>query len=250
MFFSGENGTGWWSESSSLVPTFFQSLLDSGFELVQVAWGGNGWVAAPAGEPLGQEVLAGRPATVIQWVHDNMYSPSVGSSGIGHCGFCITGNSAGASQVAYVVSSYGLDTIADAMIPTSGPPMAALEKGCLQVPGYAYDPGKAGLIDISYGFYAKTGPGPCTMADPAFTPEWVANSNETGGTSYNYPATRVHIIVGGRDQPLIINHANDYYQVLLAAQQPMLTWQEVPTMAHEITASQDGLNALLAALTE
>jgi predicted esterase len=73
---------------------------------------------------------------------------------------------------------------------------------------------------------------------------------ETGGASYNYPSTRIHIIVGGQDNVIIHNHADDYLRVLKAARQPMLTWQEVPRMGHQITQSQEGLDALFAALTQ
>ena len=247
IFFSGDNGTSWWGKGSTLLPSFFQSLSNSGFELVQVAWSLS-WLQAPTGEPLGQQLLASRSATAIKWIHDNMYT--VSSPGLGHCGFCVTGNSAGASETAYVLSSYGLDNIIDAAIPTSGPPMAGIEKGCLQVPGYQYAVSNAQLIDLSYGFSPQIGGGPCVSQDPAFTPVWVENSNETGGTNYNYPTTRVHIIVGNQDQAIIKNRANDYYDVLLAAQQQMLTLQTVPLMSHNIQQSQDGLNALFAALTE
>jgi hypothetical protein len=250
VFFSGDNGTSWWSANSSNVPTFFQSLLNSGFEVVQVAWSGNGWLAAPAGEPLGQEALACRSATVIQWVHDNMYSAPVPSAGIGHCGFCITGNSAGASQITYALASYGIDSVVDAAIPSSGPPMASIERGCLQISGYEYDPSNEQLIDSSYGYGPAAGGGPCVSQDPSFTPVWAGNSVETGGTNYNYPATRIHIIVGGQDRDIIRNHANDYYQVLTASQQGMLTWQLVPRMGHPIQPSSDGLAALFAALTQ
>lgn len=62
--------------------------------------------------------------------------------------------------------------------------------------------------------------------------------------------TRIQIIVGGQDNPTIRNHADDYFKVLQAAHQPMLTWQQVPRMAHQIEQSQEGLDALFSALTE
>jgi hypothetical protein len=234
MFFSGDTGTDLWSNASPLIQPFFQSLLDQGYELVQVAWGDNGWLVSVPGVQSGQEVLACRPATAIQWVHDNLAQGR----------FCITGNSGGAAQITYAISSYGV--AADVVVPTSGPPMAALSKGCLEEPGYGYDPNQCSLIDVSYG----SNTGPCVAHDQTFTDTWIANSVETGGTQYNYPATKVHIIIGGQDNVIIGNHANDYFQVLVQAQQPMLTWQVVPFMGHEITLSADGLAALFTALTE
>jgi hypothetical protein len=192
--------------------------------------------------------LASRPATVIKWVHDNMYGPLDLQPKLGQCGFCVTGNSGGAAQITYVISSYGIDNIVNAAIPTSGPPLAAISKGCLQEQGYAYDITKEHLIDFSYGYFGMNA-GPCAAHDPSFTDIWIANSVETGGIKYNYPTTRVHIIVGDRDNVIIRNHAYDYYEVLAQAWQPMLTWQLVPNMAHSIQDSTDGLSALFSAVT-
>jgi hypothetical protein len=136
VFFSGGEGNLWWSGTSTLVPAFYQSLLNAGLELVQVEWS-TGWPLAPTGVSAGQELLASRPATVIQWIHDNMYLPLGVHPNIGQCGFCITGNSAGSDQVIYPLTSYGIDSIVDASIPTSGPEFALISKGCLKEKGYA-----------------------------------------------------------------------------------------------------------------
>src|SRR5262249_27928039 len=113
-------------------------------------------------------------------------------------------------------------------------------------PGYAYDNTNIGGIDLSYGFSSG---GPCATHDPSFTNIWIANSVETGGINYNYPNTRIHIIVGELDLPTTINRVNDYYQVLLQAQQPLLTKQVVSHMSHTIQQEPDGLAALISALT-
>ena len=247
MFFSGGDGTTWWQEKSVEVSAFFQSLLNAGFELVQVQWSG-GWLVSPVGVKSGQEALACRPATVIKWVHDNIYAPLGLHPNIGQCGFCITGNSAGASQITYALSTYGIDSFVNAAIPSSGPPMAGIAKGCLQQAGYAYNSFAAQLMDESYGFSASL-TGPCVLQDSSFTNTWIANSVETGGTNYNYPTTRIHFILGGGDSIIIPNHANLYFQVLVGAKQPMLTWETVPGMGHEIMDSVDGLAALFDALT-
>src|ERR1700731_4340241 len=141
MFFSGSEGVTWWSGTGTGVPAFFQSLLNDGLELVQVQWT-HGWALAPNGVQCGQELLASRPATVIKWVHDNLYAPlGLPQPNGGVCGFCLTGNSDGASAITYPEASYGLDNIIDAAVPTSGPTWAAIAKGCLQQQGYAYIPG-------------------------------------------------------------------------------------------------------------
>jgi hypothetical protein len=250
MFFSGSTGTGWWQMKSTLVPPFFQSLLDSGYELVQVTWNMS-WLQSPPNVQAGQKLLACRIATVIKWTHANWYVPLGLQRQTGRCGFCLTGSSSGGAAIGYALASYDIGSLVDAAVPTSAPPMASIDKGCLQKTGYAYPLEPQRIIDLSYGYrYAVTGPGPCELHDASWTQTWINDSVETGGTSYNYPTTRIHIIVGGQDNVIIHNHANDYFRVLKAAHQPMLTWQQVPRMAHQITQSQDGLDALFAALTQ
>jgi hypothetical protein len=114
--------------------------------------------------------------------------------------------------------------------------------------GYAYIRSNQTSVDSAYGYIAPDW-GPCMAHDPSFTNTWIANSVETGGIQYNYPGTRVHIIVVGNDDLSIRNHVNDYYQILVQALQPMLTLQVVPRMAHTIQDSADGLSALFIALT-
>src|SRR5262245_18122807 len=145
------------------------------------------------------------------------------------------------------LSTYGIDSIVDAAIPTSGPTHADISKGCLEEPGYGYDNADIGGIDLAYGF--PSGGGPCAAHDPSFTNIWIADSTETGGINYNYPNTRIHLIVGEQDKPAVINRVNDYYQVLLQAQQPLLTKQVVPRMSHTIQQDPNGLPTLLTALT-
>src|SRR5205807_5993064 len=86
VFFSGAGGGEWWQGTSTLVPPFFQSLLNKGLILVQVRWGGSGWLAAAPNEAAGQELLACRPATAIKWIHDTLYSPLRLTPPTGRCG--------------------------------------------------------------------------------------------------------------------------------------------------------------------
>jgi hypothetical protein len=187
---------------------------------------------------------------VFKWVHDNQFAPlGLAQQAVGSCGFCISGNSGGASQVAYALSFYGLDSILDAVIPTSGPPHAAQAKGCLRRSGeeaYWYDGGASDTIDSSYGFAA--GQGPCSRHDASFASRWDAESADTGGNDFFYPRTRVVVILGAQDASSAPPHARDFATRLDLAGTPYVTLQVVPNMAHPIQQSQDGLAALHAAL--
>jgi hypothetical protein len=251
MFFSGGAGTEWWAYTPPALD-FLNGLRRDGFTVVQVRWI-DPWLVAAPGEQAGPARLACRPATTIQWVHDNLYV-SLSNPGLkkGECGFCITGQSGGASQVSYALSHYGLEDIVDAVIPTGGPPHAALAKGCLRNPGEdAYwfaSPGPAFVIDLSYGY---RGNGPCSRHDPAFTARWQQDSVDTGGSDYVHAGkTRIHFILIAGDPTVAPAHALDYAARLRPAPaSPWVTVQSVPGTEHEIVRSPEGLAALGEALS-
>src|SRR5439155_825708 len=152
VFMSGAEGEGFWSTEGTGALSWLNGLRSDGYETVQVAWS-TPWLASAPGEFTGPAHLACRPATVIRWIHDNTFaSLRLAAPPTGSCGFCATGNSGGASQVSYAIAFYGLGAILNAVIPTSGPPHAAMAKGCLGSPGFTYSPGAAVIIDQSYGF--------------------------------------------------------------------------------------------------
>jgi hypothetical protein len=245
---SGGPGNLWWSEVTSLGHPFMDSLRADGFVVVQLRWV-DPWPQSAPGEDAGPGHLACRPATVFKSVYDNQYVPLGLSPGVGACGFCISGNSAGASQVAYAVSFYGLASIVDAVIPTSGPVHSAIAKGCLQNPAespYWYDVAYQSTIDSSYGFAPNTGP--CVMHDPTFQQRWTDESTDTGANDLFYPRTRVAIIVGGQDTSYAPAHARDFAVALESAGSPYVTFLTVPSMPHRIQSSADGLSALHDAL--
>jgi hypothetical protein len=246
---SGGQGDQWWSTVTPLGGPFADSLRADGFVVVQLRWV-DPWLASAPGEDAGPGHLACRPATVFRWVYDNQFSPlGLAATREGVCGFCISGNSGGASQVSYALSFYGLEPILDAVIPTSGPVHSALTKGCLQVVGeeaYWYDNGYRGTIDSSYGF--SSGQGPCFVHDATFVPRWMAESTDTGANDLFYTGTRVVVIVGGRDTTYAPAHARDFAAALERAGTPNVTLQTVGAMGHRIQASADGLSALHDAL--
>ena len=151
VFFSGGLGDTWWKTGVGIAADLLTRLHEQdGLVVVQVRWI-DSWLKAASGEDAGSAHLACRPATVVKWVHDTIYAPLGLTPALGQCGFCITGNSGGASQVSYALSNFGLDTILNAVIPTGGPPHAAQYKGCLPgFVGYAYNTTQVQHIDLSY----------------------------------------------------------------------------------------------------
>lgn len=252
MGFSGSNGDTRWLNGTSLDVNWLSSVNSARYEVVQLQWAQPGWTSASPGEDAGPAHLACRAATVIGWVYDNLYPRlHVSSPRLGICGFCVAGTSAGASQISYALAYYGLGPILNGVFPISGPPHAALAKGCLDAAGYGYDsiansPGAPALIDSSFGYYNSSGP--CVNHVSSFTSRWNQESVDTSGSSYYYPTTRIHFIFGQYDSQVIPKHASDYISRLAASGSPMVTQETVAGMAHNIAGSASGLAALLAAI--
>ena len=247
VFLSGGGGRGWWADEGS-TDAFLGEVRGAGLAVVQVRWKDE-WLGAAAGERAGPHRLACRPATVLRRIHDRVY-PRFGAADPvpGTCGFCITGSSGGASQLAYALSFYGLDAAVDVAVPTGGPPHAALAKGCRRDGGdraYWYVGASTQTIDTSWGF--RGGGGPCVGHDDGWTAEWDRASVDLGGTDYDHETTHVHVLIGERDP--ILPHARDYIARLRAAGSPVVELEIVPAMGHGIARSPNGLGVLLDVLT-
>lgn len=242
LFFTGGGGTSWYKDSSPTT-SMFNSLVSSGLRVIEAAWQ-NPWTSAADGERAGIVKLACRPATTIKWVYDNKYAPlGVQPDKVGKCGFCVTGNSGGSAQTMYSLGYYGLDNIINAAIPSSGPPYAAMTKGCLGQGNYAYDAHSIPRLDNPYGFLS--GNGPCETKNATWTSYWNADSIDITANDNYFPTTRVAFLLGGNDLEMQA-HVSDYYPKLSGT--PYLSTYTVPNGPHELPDYGPGANAILAAI--
>lgn len=258
MFFTGGKGTRWWAGGSGKTTRLAEELRDAGFVIVQVKWDDT-WHHSSSGDDAGTAHLACRPATVIKYVHEKYYRPlEIKVAAPGRDGFCITGNSGGASQVAYALSHYGLDEILDVVIPTGGPPHAALAKSMLdpasdenakgdylQSAGYGYPESTRTFIDKSFGYFDNNGPGRRQDAD--FKARWDEESVATGGNDYEHPKTRVHFIFGEHDRRMQTVGRN-YFERLKKEGSPLVKWELAADTKHSIIQTAAGRTALKAAI--
>jgi hypothetical protein len=242
---SGGTGKIWWGHGRK-APAFLQKIREAGLTVVQLRWTDAWWRSfEEAGSGEGTALLACRSATAIDWVHDQVYAPMGVNPRAGRCGYCLTGNSAGASQISYALSHYGLEAILDAVVPTNGPPHAGQPKGCLRHEGeeaYWYGSFATHIMDASYGY--ADGDGPCALHAPAWFPRWEEDSVEIGGSDYSHPRTRVRFILGARDTTEAPAHALDYADRLRSAGSPLVSVVHVPTMTHDLLSSAEGLAEL------
>jgi acetyl esterase len=247
MLFKGGEGTTYWTQPPEAYQ-MAEEFRRRGYDIVQVKWI-DSWLLSSPGMDAGIARLAGRPATVIKHVYDEFYVQLEKSAPEGVVTeFCLTGNSGGASQISYALSHYGLDTILDVVVPTGGPPHAALARSMLQRPGeedYWYDERRRSFIDKGFGFFDNNGPG--VRQDTSFAERWDQESVATGGNDYYHPNTRLHFIIGGDDRDMY-HVSMDYIYRLFEAGNPDITFQIVPGTPHNILRTEDGKAALFNAL--
>lgn len=247
LFTTGGSGMGWAFRARDRE-ALMEQLLGDGFRIVQLAWATN-WLESSPGDTAGTAHLGCRPATVVKWVHETYFLPlGIARSSNGRCGFCITGNSGGATQSSYPLSHYRLEEILDAVIPTGGPPHSALSKSCLLRPGeagYQYPPNTREFLDRGFGFF--DGNGPCVRQDPSFTNRWDQASVATGGTDYNHPRTRVHFVFGENDEAQQ-TVGGDYADRLRNEGSPWVTSEIAAATGHGTMGTEQGRSAIRAAI--
>lgn len=243
VFTTGGGGEAWAIARGDRTE-LLDDLRADGFKVVQLRWATN-WLVSSQGNDAGTSRLACRPATVFKWIHDTEFLPmGIPRSSTGRCGFCITGNSGGATQVSYAISHYGLEAILEAVVPTGGPPHAALAKACLRRPGeeaYWYAEDTRNFIDRGFGYLS--GNGPCFRSDPSFVTRWNEESVATGGSDYSHSRTRVHFILGDQDIGMRAPNA-DYVVRLRSAGSPWVELETAPGTQHSVLGSSAGRDAV------
>ena len=246
--------TGSGGETYALAGNARSALLDQlradGFKVVQLRWDAN-WIEAARGNDAGTARLACRPATAFKWIHDIHFVPlGIQRSTNGRCGFCITGNSGGATQVSFALSHYALDNILDGVFPTGGPPHAALAKACMRRTGeedFWFADDTRAFIDRGFGFYEN---GPCYRSDASFIDRWNQASvatGATGGSDYTHPVTRIHFIRGEFDDGMRAP-SEEYRARLIAGGSPWVSMEIAAGTQHAVLGSEVGRNAVRAAI--
>lgn len=235
VLFSGGAGTGRWAGRDASALAALEALRAAGFGTIQVSWAG-GWLFGSSPDE-GHAALACRPATVLDWLHDE---PRLHPGGA----FCATGNSGGAAQVSYALSHYGLDEILDLVVPTEGPPMARIDRGCDRDDpadeALWYGVGAAARIDRGFGF---AGGGPCERSDPAFDDRFRAASVVGKDGDYRHPSTRIHFVMGSESASEAQAHGIVYRDRLLEEPNDVVL-EFAPATPHRVQSTAEGAGAI------
>jgi hypothetical protein len=239
-------GGGTYYETDPVARAMMLELSDAGFRLVQRQWiGADGWIAGPGGFP----AVSCRYASLLQYIHDSIHQSSLTEA------LCVTGNSGGASEIAYAIARWARAPFIELAVPTGGPPMGRLDRGCLDgadptwqsecatlvgtsstcTPiSCSYAPGAADLIDSAY---AATH---CATADDGFRSTFLADSVAAPTNSFDYGDTPVHFIFGADDCTEAVPLGLAYAEEITSAK----TITFVPATGHPVFASAAGAAAI------
>ncbi len=237
LFASGGGGRSLWESFGREAVKALDKLEKGGFQTVQLAWI-DAWLNGAPGQLEGQARLACRPATVAQWVWDNLHPADPEAA------LCATGNSGGAAQVSYMLSHYGLDDMLSAIVPTGGPPMGRIDLGCLldQNPGgvpLIYGPQSRDTIDRGFGIYS--GNGPCATRDDGFGRRFRRSSIATRGLDqYVFPDTLVWFVFGENDRTSAVGQGLTFYDRLVDAGSPLVDLSIAPETPHATPSTKQG----------
>jgi hypothetical protein len=161
VFFSGAAGRGYWASDTNpgfpLESHLLQKHLSTGnndFKIVEIKWA-DAWNHGDDQHMIGPARLACRVATVVSHLVTNP------TYHVQQTPVCATGQSGGASQLAFTLTHYGMESTYGGVIFTSGPPYADLELACgteFQNPDGTPDVTKGVFdsisrwgVDLSYG---------------------------------------------------------------------------------------------------
>jgi hypothetical protein len=234
-FSSGLGGTSWYNA------TLAKALVNEGFITLRRRWSYD-WETGPGG----MRRSSCRFATMLQWLRSREWTQGKP--------LCATGNSGGASEVAYTLTAQGAGDLLDLAVVTGGPPMGRVDLGCLGgapwesechdlVPADAcpdeqlscgYTAGAVSLIDSAYDGT------PCAEASVGGDAQKLSLDSVVSPLGvYSYPQTRVHLIQGREDcteaAPLGMLYAN------AVISEKEVEWVDAP---HGVFQSQDGMAAI------
>ncbi|MFT5285738.1 MAG: hypothetical protein ACI8TQ_001905 [Planctomycetota bacterium] len=227
-----------------------QDLLDRGYRIVRYRWtgfGGNffGWTE----NGTGLIPMSNRYATLLEWVNENVYKQGGGST------FALTGNSAGASLIAYAFSKWDMSDLVDVAVLSSGPVNTRMDFVC---PNSSAAPGPCPghmpqniMLDCVAGQIACTGcpdDNICRGGQSCATPVSPSTLHDDSvlfpNAIVSYP-TRVHVLLGTRDCNIIGPAMGQLYFDNIQSEKVV---QYVKNGIHSLTETPAGRDAIIKAL--
>jgi hypothetical protein len=276
VFFSGEEGLNYWGAGLTNFDTqgLLHYLRQQGYQTVQVKWSTvtpppssvTSWLQAksPYAQSRGADDMGCKPATVLQWIWDNRYNNhSWPPHDLGKCGFCLTGNSGGASQAGYALALYTYINgfAVDAFLPSSGPVHTEIDGACTDTSPYEFlTDGARGWIDASYGWQlGSTQKADCWNETGTQQNGWLTTWDHdgldylisAGGGGFGFPDIRVEVITGATDEINTRRHPCLFYTTLKdLGMTTTPVYSKIDGMGHRVQDSLNGGDALIRAIQD
>jgi hypothetical protein len=166
VFFSGSGGT------IPAVGDFGLAYLNRGYQIVQLAWN-TAWEETGRGTSASIKLAACRPATFLNYVHQNLHSTG---------GMCAQGSSGGSGAVAYSLAWYGSASFLDNVELLSGPVFSDIEQGCVVPNAPAVTVCPAGQLGCNTGLLGSWQDKPQYIGDNATAMRgWTDDNTCNGG---------------------------------------------------------------------
>jgi hypothetical protein len=204
VYATGGNGTTL-LETLQYGKVTIQNLLAANYTVVRLVWGGPfanqpyGWQTGPGGI----RAVACRPATVLNWVYQNL------RNGLS-APLCAGGNSAGGEQIGLGLAHYGLGSILSMAEVIVGPPFAREDYSCEC--NQPLSPGLCSSQPLTYCVGLNNAE---QFVDPAYVAPICSQAVKSHSTAnnatflsdsilspdavLNYPRTHLHFLWGGQD---------------------------------------------------
>lgn len=239
VFLTGGVGNQAYSGGSPVTDQTVESVVEAGYEAIEVAWEGEGgWATGVSGAGFRSAMCA--PAEVVRWISSHKASESKA--------LCAEGGSGGAFQIAYGLSVYGLEEVLDMVVLTAGPPVSRLDVACLGTDDPQLKPSvwpdsiartwAGALVDGVMGWsqngdYCKKG----TASEQALK-QLRADSlvSPTEERDYAYPRTKVNFVNSQADGTHANHQARLYFEKVTSAK----AWYVIPGDSHFVHGTLEG----------
>jgi hypothetical protein len=247
---TGGGGTTYYEEDP-VARAMLLELSAAGYRIVQRQWfGTDGWIEGPGGF----DAVSCRYASLLQYTFENIHQASLTEA------LCVTGNSGGASEIAYALARYNLGHLLELAVPTGGPPMSRLDHGCLDADdtawqaecatlvgtnltctpaSCAYVPAAQELVDSAYADDA------CATADEGARTTLLADSAAAPGNTFAYPMP-IHFLFGADDCTEAVPLGLAFAAEVTSAKQIDF----IPATPHAVFSTTDGANAIRDAIVD
>ncbi|MFT5285458.1 MAG: hypothetical protein ACI8TQ_001623 [Planctomycetota bacterium] len=232
---SGGPGELFYSETAG-GDLLITELLAAGHRVVDRRWSA-GWFST--GEGVKQQSV--RYATLLNWVHENVHTTGT---------FCATGNSAGAAEIAYALTTWDLSSILDRVVLTSGPPFSRLDFAC-DIPSspewLSICPANvpAGVMECGVPECTTENQVACqqVVVDPE-PGELEANSLLHPGAILDYPTTDFIMLIGALDCTNAVPLSLHFFNAVTS----FASLAFIPNTPHLLSTSVEGRSAISDAL--